>query len=175
MKTYSAKPAEIERKWFVVDAKDVVLGRLAAEVAKILRGKHKPIYTPHIDTGDHVVIVNAAQVQLTGNKRKNKHFYWHTGYPGGIKSRTMEQILSGPHPERVICKAVERMITRSPLGRDQMRKMPALNIRMARSSPRSLILVPAIRRTEGVFDRGRGNQVVRGPESSGCRDGAAAP
>ncbi len=123
MKTYSAKPAEIERKWFVVDAKDVVLGRLAAEVAKILRGKHKPIYTPHIDTGDHVVIVNAAQVQLTGNKRKNKHFYWHTGYPGGIKSRTMEQILSGPHPERVICKAVERMITRSPLGRDQMRKL----------------------------------------------------
>lgn len=125
MKTYSAKPAEIERKWFVVDAKNVVLGRLAAEIAKVLRGKHKPIYTPHIDTGDYVIVVNAAHIHLTGNKRKNKHFYWHTGYPGGIKSRTMEQILSGPRPELVILKAVERMITRSTLGRDQMRKLRA--------------------------------------------------
>ncbi|VBB68919.1 LSU ribosomal protein L13p (L13Ae) [invertebrate metagenome] len=123
MKTYAAKPAEITRKWFVIDAKNVILGRLATEVAKILRGKHKPIYSPHIDTGDHVVVINAARVQLTGNKRKDKRFYWHTGYPGGIKSRTMEQILSGLHPERVLLKAVERMISRSSLGRIQMRKL----------------------------------------------------
>lgn len=123
MKTYSAKPAEIEKKWFVVDAQNVVLGRLAAEIAKILRGKHKPIYTPHIDTGDNVIVINAAMIRLTGNKHKDKRFYWHTGYPGGIKSRTMGQILSGRHPERVIFKAVERMITRSPLGQEQMRKL----------------------------------------------------
>ncbi|KAF0115308.1 MAG: rplM [Rhodospirillaceae bacterium] len=123
MKSYSAKPAEIEKKWFVVDAQNVVLGRLAAEIAKILRGKHKPIYTPHIDTGDHVIVINAAQIRLTGNKGANKRFYWHTGYPGGIKNRTMDQILSGRHPERVLTKAVERMITRSPLGREQMRKL----------------------------------------------------
>lgn len=123
MKTYSARPSEIKRKWFIVDARNVVLGRLAAEIAKILRGKHKPIYTSHIDTGDHVIVINAAQIRLTGNKRKDKKFYWHTGYPGGIKSRTMDQILSGYHPERVVIKAVERMVTRSSLGRDQMRKL----------------------------------------------------
>ena len=123
MKTYAVQPAAVKRKWFVVDAQDVVLGRLAAEIAKILRGKHKAIYSPHIDTGDHVVVINAARVLLTGNKRNNKVFYWHTGYPGGIKSRNMAQRLSGSHPERVLIKAVERMITRSSLGRAQMRKL----------------------------------------------------
>jgi large subunit ribosomal protein L13 len=121
MKTYSAKPAEIEKKWFLIDADGLVLGRLASQVAMILRGKHKPSYTPHMDCGDHVVIVNAEKVHLTGNKRAAKTYYWHTGHPGGIKERTAEKILEGKHPERVILKAVERMVPRGPLGRQQMR------------------------------------------------------
>ncbi len=123
MKTYSAKPSEVERKWYLIDAEGVVLGRLAATVANLLRGKHKPIYTPHIDTGDHVVVINADKVRLTGRKLTQKRFYWHTGYPGGIKSRTMEQLLGGKHPQRVVEKAVERMVPRGPLGRAQMRKL----------------------------------------------------
>ena len=123
MKTYSAKPAEIEKKWFLIDAEGLVLGRLASQVALILRGKHKPSYTPHMDCGDHVVIVNAEKVALTGNKRADKTYYWHTGYPGGIKQRTAEQILDGKHPERIVLKAVERMIPRNPLGRQQMRSL----------------------------------------------------
>ena len=123
MKTFSAKPAEVERKWIVIDAEDVVLGRLASKVAMILRGKHKPIYTPHIDCGDHVVVVNAERIALTGNKRKDKTYHWHTGYPGGIKSRTADKILGGDHPERVIVKAVERMVPRNPLGRAMMKKL----------------------------------------------------
>ncbi|WP_135077018.1 50S ribosomal protein L13 [Terasakiella sp. SH-1] len=123
MKTYTAKPSEIERKWFVIDAEGVVLGRLAAIVSQYLRGKHKPTYTPNIDTGDNIVIINAEKVQLTGRKRSDKVYYWHTGHPGGIKQRTAEQILDGEHPERVIEKAVQRMITRSPLGRQQMKKL----------------------------------------------------
>ena len=123
MKTFSAKPAEIERKWIVIDAEDVVLGRLASKVAMILRGKHKPIYTPHIDCGDHVVVVNAERIALTGNKRKDKTYHWHTGYPGGIKARTADKILGGDHPERVIVKAVERMVPRNPLGRAMMKKL----------------------------------------------------
>lgn len=123
MKTYTAKPSEIERKWFVIDAEDVVLGRLAAIVSQYLRGKHKPTYTPNIDTGDNIIIINAEKVQLTGRKRTDKVYYWHTGHPGGIKQRTAEQILDGDHPERVIEKAVQRMITRSPLGRQQMKKL----------------------------------------------------
>jgi len=123
MKTYSARAADIEKKWIVVDAEDLVLGRLAAEVAKILRGKHKPSYTPHMDCGDNVVVVNAEKVKLTGRKLSNKKFYWHTGYPGGIKERTVGQILEGKHPERVILKAVERMIPRGPLGRQQMKNL----------------------------------------------------
>ena len=123
MKTFSAKPAEIERKWIVIDAEDLVLGRLASKVAMILRGKHKPIYTPHIDCGDHVVVVNAERIALTGNKRKDKTYHWHTGYPGGIKSRTADKILGGDHPERVIVKAVERMVPRNPLGRAMMKKL----------------------------------------------------
>lgn len=123
MKTYSAKPADIQRKWLVIDAEGVALGRLASQVAIILRGKHKPMYTPHMDCGDNVVIINAEKVRLTGRKRDNERFYWHTGYPGGIKSRSLGQILDGNYPERVIIKAVERMISRNPLGRQQMRKL----------------------------------------------------
>jgi|TARA_R110002072_G_scaffold49863_26_gene135071 large subunit ribosomal protein L13 len=123
MKTYSAKPAEVEKKWFVIDAEDVVLGRLAVKVATLLRGKHKAIFTPHIDTGDNVIIINAGKVALTGNKAKNERFYWHTGHPGGIKSRSMGQILEGQHPERVMLKAVERMMPKGPLGRAQFKKL----------------------------------------------------
>jgi large subunit ribosomal protein L13 len=123
MKTYSAKPGEVEKKWYVIDAEGVVLGRLASTVANILRGKHKPSYTPHIDCGDHVVIINAKKVALTGRKRADKVYYRHTGYPGGIKSATAAEILDGRFPERVIEKAVERMVPRGPLGRQQLRKL----------------------------------------------------
>ena len=120
MKTYTLKPADIDKKWFVVDADGVVLGRLASVLATILRGKHKPTYTPHMDCGDNIVVINAAKVRLTGNKRKDDVFYWHTGYPGGIKGRSKGQILDGRYPERVLEKAVERMVPRGPLGRRQM-------------------------------------------------------
>lgn len=124
-KTYSAtaKDAEASRKWYVVDAEGLVLGRLAAEIAKRLRGKHKPIFTPHMDCGDHVVVINAEKVKLTGRKLNDKTYYWHTGYPGGIKSRTAGATLEGQHPERVVQKAVERMVPRGPLGRQQLRKL----------------------------------------------------
>ena len=120
MRTYSAKPSEIEKKWWIIDAEGLVLGRLATIVAMYLRGKHKPTFTPHMDCGDNIIIVNAENVRLTGSKRTAKTYYWHTGYPGGIKSRTADKILDGDHPERVIQKAVQRMITRGPLGRVQM-------------------------------------------------------
>ncbi len=120
MKTYSMKASEIDKKWHIVDATDLVLGRMSSIIANYLRGKHKPAFTPHMDCGDYVVVINAEKIQLTGNKIKDKKFYWHTGYPGGIKERTMGQLLSGKHPERVVVKAVERMITRGPLGRQQM-------------------------------------------------------
>jgi large subunit ribosomal protein L13 len=123
MKTYSAKPADVERKWYVIDAEGLVLGRLASSVAIRLRGKHKPLYTPHIDCGDHIVIVNAEKVAITGNKRADKRFYWHTGYPGGIKDRTWDQILSGKHPERLVEKAVERMLPKTKLGRAVISKL----------------------------------------------------
>ena len=123
MKTYSAKPSEVLRKWYVIDADGVVLGRMAAVIATRLRGKHKTTYTPHIDCGDNVIVVNAKKVKLTGNKRAQKTYYWHTGYPGGIKSRTAGAILEGKQPERIVQKAVERMISRNPLGRRQMRKL----------------------------------------------------
>jgi len=123
MKTYSAKPADVERKWYVVDAENVVLGRLAAEIATILRGKHKPIYTPHIDCGDHVIVVNADKVALTGNKRKQKMYHRHTGHPGGLKSDAAEEILEGRFPTRVVEKAVARMIPKGPLGRQQLGKL----------------------------------------------------
>lgn len=121
--SYNAKPAEIERKWLVIDAEDLVLGRLATIVAKILRGKHKAIFTPNVDCGDNVIIINAEKVHLTGKKLANKNYYWHTGYPGGIKSRTAEKIIEGNFPERVLKAAIERMISRTPLGRDQLRKL----------------------------------------------------
>ncbi len=117
MTTYSAKAAEIEKKWIIVDAQDVVLGRLASIVALRLRGKHKPSFTPNMDDGDHVIVINADKVRLTGNKRDGDIFYWHTGYPGGIKQKTKGQILDGKHPQRVVEKAVERMLPRGPLGR----------------------------------------------------------
>lgn len=117
MRTYSAKPAEVEKKWIVVDAENVVLGRLASFVASRLRGKHKPIFTPHVDCGDNVIVINAEKVSLTGRKREHDIFYWHTGYPGGIKGRSKGQILDGKHPERVVEKAVERMLPEGPLAR----------------------------------------------------------
>jgi large subunit ribosomal protein L13 len=120
MKTYTARPAEIEKKWILIDAQGVVLGRLATIVANRLRGKHKPTFTPHMDMGDNVIVINADKVQLTGNKRNEKRYYWHTGYPGGVKSRTVRQVLEGKHPERVVIKAVERMISRNRLGKRQM-------------------------------------------------------
>jgi len=120
MKTYTAKPSEIEKKWLLVDANGVVLGRLAAVVADRLRGKHKTTYTPNMDCGDHVVVINAEKVRLTGNKARDSIFYWYTGYPGGIKERSKGAILAGKHPERVIIKAVERMVPRGPLGRRVM-------------------------------------------------------
>lgn len=120
MKTFNLKPSDIEKKWYVVDADGLVLGRLASILANILRGKNKPSYTPHMDCGDNVVVINAEKVKLTGNKRNADFFYWHTGYPGGIKGRSKGQILDGKYPERVIEKAVERMIPRGPLGRKQM-------------------------------------------------------
>ena len=123
MKTYSAKPKEVTRDWFIIDADGLVLGRLASQIALRLRGKHKPTFTPHIDCGDNIVVINADKVVLTGNKRANKTYFWHTGYPGGIRSRTADKILSSRYPERVLMKAVERMISRSPLGRQQMRKL----------------------------------------------------
>ena len=121
MKTYSMKASEIDKQWYIIDATDLVLGRMASIIANYLRGKHKPAFTPHMDCGDNIVVINAEKVRLTGIKLKDKKFYWHTGYPGGIKERTMDQLLTGKYPERVIIKAVERMITRGPLGRQQMR------------------------------------------------------
>jgi large subunit ribosomal protein L13 len=121
--TVSATPATVEKKWVLIDADGLVVGRVASIVANILRGKHKPSFTPHIDCGDHVVIVNAEKVRFTGNKMKGKVYYKHTGYVGGIKETTPDKILGGRFPERVLEKAVERMIPRGPLGRQQMRNL----------------------------------------------------
>ncbi|NLK52457.1 MAG: 50S ribosomal protein L13 [Syntrophomonadaceae bacterium] len=122
MKTYMAKPGEIQRKWYVIDATNKTLGRLSSEIAVILRGKHKPVYTPHVDTGDHVIVINAEKVKLTGNKLQNKKHTYHTGYPGGLKSidyRTMLQ----KNPERVIEIAVKGMIPHNRLGRTMFKKL----------------------------------------------------
>ena len=120
-KTFSAKPAEIEKRWVLIDAQGLVVGRLAALIAKHLRGKHLPIYTPHVDCGDYVVVVNAEKVVFTGKKMQDKEYHWHTGFPGGVKTRTPAQILGGKFPERVIKKAVERMLPKeSPLARAQL-------------------------------------------------------
>ena len=120
MKTYSAKPSDIEKAWIVIDADGIVLGRLASVVASRLRGKHKPQFTPHMDTGDNIIIVNADKVQLTGRKRTAKTYYRHTGYPGGIRSTTADKVLEGKHPERVVMKAVQRMLPGNRLSRKLM-------------------------------------------------------
>lgn len=123
MKTFVAKPAEIEKRWVVIDANGLVVGRLAAIVATRLRGKHLPTYTPHVDGGDNVIVVNADKVKLTGKKYTDKRYYWHTGYPGGIKERTARQIMEGKFPERIVEKAVERMMPDGPLARRQLRNL----------------------------------------------------
>ena len=123
MTTFSQKPAEVVKKWVLIDAEGLVVGRLASIVANILRGKTKPTFTPHVDDGDNVIIINADKVAFTGNKLAGKIYYWHTGHPGGIKERTAGQLLDGRFPERVVEKAVERMIPRGPLGRRQMKNL----------------------------------------------------
>ncbi len=120
MSTYSAKPAEVEKKWVVIDAAGLVVGRLASLVAMRLRGKHLPIYTPHVDCGDNVIIINAKKAVLTGRKLQQKVYYHHTGYIGGIKERTAKAIMEGRFPERILEKAIERMLPRGPLGRQQL-------------------------------------------------------
>jgi large subunit ribosomal protein L13 len=120
MKTYSAKPAEVEKKWVMIDADGLVVGRLASLVALRLRGKHKPSFTPHVDCGDNVIVINAAKVVLTGRKVEQKVYYKHTGYIGGIKETAAKSILAGRFPERIVEKAVERMLPRGPLGRRQL-------------------------------------------------------
>ena len=123
MKTYSAKPAEVEKKWLLIDADGLVVGRLAALVATRLRGKHKPSYTPHIDCGDNIIVVNAEKAVFTGNKRTDKTYYRHTGHPGGIKSITADKVLDGRFPERVIEMAVRRMMPGGPLTRAQLKNL----------------------------------------------------
>ena len=119
MKTFSATPADVDKKWILIDAEGVVLGRLASIIAMRLRGKHKPTFTPSMDMGDNVVVINAEKVQMTGNKRDEK-YYWPTGYVGGIKERTKADILEGKHPERILMKAVQRMLPGGPLSKRQM-------------------------------------------------------
>jgi large subunit ribosomal protein L13 len=122
MSTFSAKPHEVEREWFVVDATDKVLGRLAAEIARRLRGKHKTIYTPHVDTGDYIVVVNADKLRVTGNKENDKQYYRHTGYPGGIYKRSFAE-MQQRFPERVVEKAVKGMLPKGPLGYAMLKKL----------------------------------------------------
>ncbi len=122
MPTYSAKPAEVDRAWFIIDADGKTLGRLATEIARRLRGKHKPEYTPHVDTGDYIVVVNAGKIAVTGNKRTDKMYYHHSGYPGGIKAINFEK-LQAKAPTRIVEKAVKGMLPRGPLGRAMYRKL----------------------------------------------------
>lgn len=122
MKSYMAKPNEIERKWYIIDAEDKVLGRLATEVATILRGKHKPIYTPHVDTGDFVIIINADKIKLTGKKLEQKQYKYHTGYPGGLKTISYDRMIE-EKPEKVIQLAVKGMLPKNRLGRQMIKKM----------------------------------------------------
>jgi len=123
MSTYTAKPSDITKKWVLIDATDLVVGRLASIVAMRLRGKHLPTFTPNMDTGDNVIIINAGKVKLTGNKLDQRKFFWHTGYPGGIKDRTQRELLEGRFPERVLENAVRRMIPGGPLGRAQLKNL----------------------------------------------------
>ena len=122
--TYFIKAQDVNKKWLLVDANNAILGRVAAQIAKVLMGKHKPSYTPHVDCGDNIVVINAEKIQLTGKKMYNKSYYWHTGYPGGIKHKTAQDILKGSYPERVIKKAVERMLPKeSSLARKQLKNL----------------------------------------------------
>ena len=125
--TKSAKPAEVERKWHLIDADGLVVGRTATIIANLLRGKHKPSFTPHVDCGDNVIVINAAKAVLTGRKLEQKLYYKHTGYPGGLKETPAGKILEGRFPERILEKAVERMFPRGPLGREQMRHLHLYN------------------------------------------------
>ncbi|PHS26066.1 MAG: 50S ribosomal protein L13 [Robiginitomaculum sp.] len=128
MKTFSAKPADVEKKWIIIDAKDAIVGRLASFVAARLRGKHRTDYTPHVDCGDYVIIVNADKIVFTGRKLDDKKYFWHTGYPGGIKERTASAILNGRFPERIVKKAVQRMLPHeSPLARQQFSNLKVYN------------------------------------------------
>jgi large subunit ribosomal protein L13 len=122
-KTYSARAADIEKKWVLIDAKGLVVGRLASLIAMRLRGKHKPAFTPHLDDGDNIIVINAEKIVLTGRKREQKVYHHFTGYPGGIKERSAKFILEGRFPERIVEKAVERMLPRGPLGRRQLRNL----------------------------------------------------
>ncbi len=122
-RTYMATPSDIEKKWVLIDASEIVLGRLASIIAMRIRGKHKASFTPNMDCGDHVIVINAEKVKLTGNKRSQKTYYWHTGYPGGIKSLTANKILDSKFPERLLSKAVERMVPRGPLGRKALKHL----------------------------------------------------
>jgi large subunit ribosomal protein L13 len=123
MSTYSAKPSEIDKKWVLIDATDLVVGRLASIIAMRLRGKHLPTFTPHMDMGDNVVVINASKVKLTGRKLDQQRFYWHTGYPGGIKDRTQRELLEGRFPERVLENAIRRMLPGGPLSRTQLKNL----------------------------------------------------
>ena len=125
--TKSIKPAEVEKKWLLIDAEGLVVGRVATTIANILRGKHKPGFTPHVDCGDNVIVINCDKVAFTGKKLKDKIYYRHTGYAGGIKEITAGKVLAGQFPERVLEKAVERMVPRGPLGREQMRNLRLYN------------------------------------------------
>ncbi|MFO1185845.1 MAG: 50S ribosomal protein L13 [Bauldia sp.] len=141
MSTYSMKTAEVDKKWVLIDADGLVVGRLAALVALRLRGKHRPNFTPHIDCGDNVVVINAAKAVLTGDKVNKKTYYWHTGFIGGIKERTARQILEGKFPERILEKAVQRMLPRGPLGRRQLKNLkvyPAAEHPHAAQQPEAL-------------------------------------
>ena len=122
MKTFSAKAEQVDRKWWVIDAKDQILGDVAVQAARLLRGKHKPIFTPHVDTGDYIIVLNAEKVSVTGRKMTDKTYHWHTGHPGGIKSITLEKLLEKA-PERALEKAVKGMLPKNPLGRAMFRKL----------------------------------------------------
>ncbi|HEC22863.1 MAG TPA: 50S ribosomal protein L13 [Chloroflexi bacterium] len=122
MKTYSAKPEDIERKWYIVDATDQTLGRLATRIATVLRGKHKPIFTPHLDCGDYVIVINAEKIRVTGNRLTDKMYYRHSGYPGGLRQMSLRDMLAR-HPERVISEAVRRMLPKNNLGRHMFKKL----------------------------------------------------
>lgn len=123
MKTFSASPKDVERKWYVVDATDLVLGRMAVIVADYLRGKHKPIFTPNQDCGDYVIVINADKVYMTGNKYEYKKYIHHTNFPGGLKEKTAKDIMTGKNPEKIVEQAIKKMITRNPLGRKVVKKL----------------------------------------------------